>query len=105
MPTRLAGSKPWCRVEPLPGSSWARVSGRVQGPKPGSCIPGRERMQQGQTGGDKGGDIRGARVPFPMSRLPRKDPPPSSAATRPPLPCSKLVLRLDLYKTHKRGSS
>lgn len=63
-------------------------------------------MQQGQAGGDrrwaKGGDIRGARVPFPMSKLPRKDP-PNSAAPLPPH--SKLVLRLDLYKTHKRGSS
>lgn len=86
MPTRLAGSKPRCRVEPLPGSSWARGSGRVQGPKPGSCIPGRERMQQGQTGGTKEGTFEVRGCPFPRAGCLEKTPPQFCCDPPPPFP-------------------
>lgn len=64
-------------------------------------------MQRGQAAGRSfGGEMEEAQgVPFPMSRLLRKAPPPNFCCTPPILPRSKRALRADDKKCVKEGSS
>lgn len=90
-----------CCPPPLFGAAGAgaKVKARLVHPREGIHAAGPDRG--GLAMGERRGH-RGAQVPFPMKRLPKKHPPPFCC--KPP-PHSKLVLRLGLYKTHKRGSS
>lgn len=78
----------------------AKVEARLVHPREGTHAAGPDRG--GLVMGERKGH-QSAQVPFPMRRLPKKNTPPQFCCNPPP--CSKLVLRLGLYKTHKRGIS